>query len=215
MTVWSTVQYASYFGGLGILQSFPSPRAGFSDDELDRRDELPDSDPMANYSASGLEVTVGVDLQAKVGPIAVRSQSRFIRADLDLRPGDTVFYEQTTDILMPDAGLSLTSDLDAAYLAMGGRLVLGARYSAGVPFYGSADYAAGEPEDHDNTTHRVGPVLAYTFRSRDGDAFNMPTVLVIAQWWLDHRYRAGQESSQALPLVAVGFRFHGDLLAFD
>lgn len=215
MTVWSTLQYSKYFGGLGILQSFDSPNANFSDDELDRRDELPDGDPQANYSSSGLELTLGLDLQAKVGPVAVRSQSRLIRADLDLRAGDTVFYDQTTDILMPDSGFSLTSDLDAAYLAMGGRLVLGARYSAGVPFYGSDSYAPAEEEESDNVTHRVGPVVAYTFHSRDGAAFNMPTVLVLAQWWLDHRYRAGQESSQALPMVAVGFRFHGDLLAFD
>lgn len=215
VTVWSSLQYSKYLGGLGILQSFPSPRSDFSDDELDRLDELPDGDPLANYSTSGLELTVGLDLQAKVGPVAVRSQSRLIRADLDLRADDTVFYDQTTDLLMPNGGLSLTSDLDAAYLATDGRLVLGARYSAGVPFYGSTSYRAGEPEESDNVTHRVGPVVAYTFYSRDGAAFNMPTVLVLAQWWLDHRYRTGQESSQALPMVAVGFRVHGDLLAFD
>jgi len=215
VTVWSTLQYSAYFGSFGMVQSFPSPRSDFSDDELDRLEGLPDGDPRANQSTSGLELTVGVDLQARVGPVAVRSQSRFIRADLDLRGDDRVFYDQATDLLMPDAGLSLTSDLDAAYLAMGGRLVLAARYTAAVPFYPASSYLPGEPEDSDNATHRVGPIVAYTFHSRDGARFNMPTVLVIAQWWIDHRYRTGQESSQALPLIAVGFRFHGDLLALD
>jgi len=215
VTVWSALQYSSYFGTFGLMQSFGSPRAEFSDDELDRLDGLPEGDPLEPYSTSGLELTVGLDLQAKVGPVAVRSQNRVIHANLDLREGDTVFYDQVTDVLMPDSGLSFISDLDAAYLALGGRLVLAARYTASLPIYAASDYMGGEPEEHDNASHRLGPVIAYSFYSRDGSAFNQPTVLVLAQWWLDHRYRAGEESSQALPLVAVGFRFHGDLLALD
>jgi hypothetical protein len=216
ITLWSSLQYSRYFGGFGILQSFPSPRSNFSDDELERLDELPDDDPLANYSTSGLELTLGLDLQAKVGSVAVRSQSKLIRADLDLRDGDQVFYEQTTDVLMPDAGFSLVSDLDVAYLGfMAGRLVVAARYTASVPFYDSSAYLPGEPDDSDNASHRLGPIVAYTFHSRDGAAFNMPTLLLVAQWWLDHRYRAGAESSQGLPMVAIAFRFHGDLLALD
>jgi hypothetical protein len=216
VTLWSSLQYSSYFGGFGILQSFPSPRADFSDDELDRRAELPDDDALASYSTSGLELTVGLDLQAKVGSVAVRSQSKLIRADVDLRDGDQVFYEQTTDLLMPDAGFSLVSDLDVAYLGlMAGRLVVAARYTASVPFYDAGSYLPGEPDENDNASHRLGPILAYTFHSRDGAAFNMPTVLLVTQWWLDHRYRAGAESSQGLPMVALAFRFHGDLLAMD
>lgn len=216
VTLWSSLQYSSYFGGFGILQSFPSPRADFSDDELDRRAELPDDDPLTNYSTSGLELTIGLDLQAKLGSVAVRSQSKLIRADIDLRDGDQVFYEQTTDVLMPDAGFSLVSDLDVAYLGLlSGRLVVGARYTASVPFYATSDYLAGEPDESDNASHRLGPIIAYTFHSRDGAAFNMPTVVLLTQWWLDHRYRAGAESSQALPMAAIAFRFHGDLLAMD
>jgi hypothetical protein len=216
ITLWGSLQYSRYFGGLGILQSFPSPRGDFSDDELDRRDELPDGDPLANYSTSGLELTLGLDLQAKVGSVAVRSQSKLIRADVDLRDGDQVFYEQTTDVLMPDAGFSLISDLDVAYLGfLSGRLVVAARYTASVPFYDADAYLPGEPDESDNASHRLGPILAYTFHSRDGAAFNMPTVILVTQWWLDHRYRAGAESSQGLPMAAIAFRFHGDLLALD
>jgi hypothetical protein len=216
VTVWGSLQYSRYWGGFGILQSLPSPHGDFSDDEIDRRDELPDGDPLAPYSTSGLELTLGLDLQARVGAVAVRAQNKLIRADVDLRDGDQVFYEQTTDLLMSDAGFSLVSDLDVAYLGwLAGRLVVAARYTASVPFYDESSYLPGEPTESDNASHRLGPVVAYTFHSRDGAAFNMPTVVLLAQWWLDHRYRAGAESSQGLPMVAVAFRFHGDLLAMD
>ncbi len=214
-TVWGSLQYARYFGNLGILQSFTTPRAAFSDDELDRRADLPGGDPLASYATGGVELTLGLDLQAKLGPVAVRSQSRLIRADLDLRDGDRVFYDQTTDLLMPDAGFSFVTDFDVAYLALAGRLVIGARYSAGVPIYDADAYLPGEPAAHDNASHRLGPVLAYSFYSRDGAAFNMPTIILITQWWLDHRYRAGAESSQAWPMIALALRFQGDLLSID
>jgi hypothetical protein len=215
ITVWSSLHYGAYLGTFGLLQSFPSPRADFSDDELDRRAELEDDDPLKNYDATGLELTVGLDLQAKVGPIAVRSQTRSLYADLDLREGDRVYYDQVTDLLLPDEGWSLTTDFDTIYLALQGRLAVGARYTASIPLYAGDSYLPGEPEEHDNTTQRLGPLIAYSFFNRDGAAFNAPTILLIAQWWLDHRYRTGEETSQGVPLVALAFRFHGDLLAFD
>ena len=215
VTLWSSLQYSAYFGSFGLMQSFASPRDDFSDEELDRRKDLFDDDPLKNYSASGLELTIGVDLQARVRSLAVRSQSRLIRADLDLRDGDNVFYDQATDVLMPDAGISFITDLDAAYLTMDDHLVLGLRYTASVPFYSADSYQPSEPQEHDNTTHRAGPVIAYTFFNRDGASFNSPTVLLLVQWWLDHRYRTGAETSQAIPLAAVGFRFTGDLIALD
>jgi hypothetical protein len=215
VTLWSALQYSTYFGGFGLMQSFVSPRDDFSDNELERRDDLFDDDPLANYSASGLELTLGLDLQARVGPLAVRSQSRLLHANLDLREGDNVFYDQVTDMLMPDAGISLVSDFDAAYLGLDGRLVLGVRYTASLPFYSADSYQEGEPEENDNSSHRAGPVVAYTFFNRDGAAFNAPTVLAMAQWWIDHRYRTGVETSQGTPLALVGFRVHGDLIPLD
>lgn len=212
LTLWAAAQYSSYFGSFGLLQSFQSPRDEFSDDEIDRRDELDDGDPLANYSASGLELTLGLDLQARVGPVAVRAQNRLIRADLDLREGDDLVYDQVTDLLMPDGGFSYIGDLDAAFIALNNRLVVALRYTASLPLYADGDYQPREVQEHDNATHRLGPILAYTFYSRDGAMFNTPTVLLVTQWWLDHRYRAGEETSQGVPLIALGFRFQGDLL---
>ncbi len=215
VTLWSSLQYSTYFGGFGLMQSFASPRDDFSDEELDRRSELFDNDPLVNYSTSGIELTVGVNLQARVKSLAVRSQSRLVHANLDLRAGDDTFYDQVTDVLMPDDGFTFITDLDAAYLTLDDHLVFGLRYTASLPFYSASSYEPGEPQEHDNTTHRAGPVAAYTFFNRDGSSFNSPTVLLLVQWWLDHRYRTGAETSQAIPLAAVGFRFTGDLIPLD
>ncbi len=214
-TVWASLQYTSYFGTFNLLQSFESPRSEFSDDEIERRGELPEGDPLEPYSAGGWELTTGLDLQARFGSIAVRSSGRMVYADLDLREGDTTYYDQLYDLLMPDRGWTFSNDLDGIFLAMGGRLAVGLRYTASLPLYPSDAYQVGEAEEHDNTTQRLGPLAAYSFYSRDGAALNAPTVILLAQWWLDHRYRTGEETSQGFPLIGLAFRVHGDLLALD
>jgi hypothetical protein len=217
LTLWAAAQVSRYFGALGLLQSFGSPVDDFSDRELARRRDLDDGDPLASYAATGLEVTVGLDLQARWGPLAVRAQSRLVRGSLALRGADRVYYDQVVDLLLRDDGLALVADVDVAHFGVAPRrapgLVVGLRYSAGVPRYRAADYPAAAGASHDNSSHRLGPVIGYTLFSRDGAAWNAPTVLLVTQWWIDHRYRAGAESSRALPLVALALRFHGDLLA--
>lgn len=60
--------------------------------------------------------------------------------------------------------------------------------------------------------HRVGPFLGYTFFREDGRAFNNPTVFILVQWWLKHRFRTGVDTSQALPVLGAGFQITGDFL---
>ncbi len=55
------------------------------------------------------------------------------------------------------------------------------------------------------------PELAITARST-GAKFNTPTVFVLVQWYLKHRFRTGADTSQALPLIGVGFQMTGDFL---
>jgi hypothetical protein len=212
VTLWAQFSLVSYFGNFDLLQSFESPRSEFSDDELERLGQL--DEPEKNYGAIGSELTIGMDLQARVGPAMIRSRARIVRGDLDLREGDRTYYDQLYDVLAADGGWMFTNDLDVAYMGMNNRLVVGLRYTATVPFYGDS-YAAGEPREHDNTTQRLGPLISYSFSIKDGAAFNAPSVFLVCQWWLDHRYRTGAESSQALPLIGAGFQFYGDLLAFD
>jgi hypothetical protein len=213
VTFWAQFALASYFGSFDLMQSFSSPRSEFSDDEIERLAAL--DPPENNYSATGTELSFGVDLQARLGPVLIRSRGRFVRADLPLREGDRVYYDQLYDVLAADGGWMFTNDLDAAWMGMGNRLVLGLRYTATVPFYGDDAYAPSEPNQHNNSHQRLGPLLSYSFWVRDGAKLNAPSVFLIVQWWLDHRYRAGQEHSQALPLIGLGFQFYGDLLPFD
>jgi hypothetical protein len=212
VTLWSQLSLVSYFGSFDLVQSFPSPRSEWSDDELERLGEL--DEPNKNYSALGSELSIGVDLQARVGPVMIRTRAKVVRGDVDLRSGDRVYYDQLYDTLLPDGGWMFNNDLDVAWMGLRNRLVLGLRYTATAPIYGDR-YQVGEPEESDNGSHRLGPLISYSFKVEDGAKLNAPSVILICQWWLDHRYRAGQESSQGMPLIALAFQFYGDLLPFD
>ena len=59
---------------------------------------------------------------------------------------------------------------------------------------------------------RTGPLFAWRFgKGGDTDRFNNPTLLVILNWWVKHRWRTGQDVTQALPYIVVGFKFDGEL----
>ena len=139
----------------------------------------------------------------------VRNQLRLFRPDFQLRAGDTAFYDQLSDLLMPNKRVSLINDFDLLFQTTFG-LVAGLRYDVGVPFYGPQNGGAGGRVD--NSTHRLGPLLAYRFFDHDGAALNQPTVALVVNWYLKHPYRAGAESSQAVPYVALAFNLVGDLL---
>jgi hypothetical protein len=36
-------------------------------------------------------------------------------------------------------------------------------------------------------------------------------VILLAQWWLSHRYRTGRDVSQGVPLLGIAFQFNGEL----
>ena len=83
----------------------PKPGRGLLDTELQRR-----GDANENYPGYGHLVTLAALLQAKVKNVAVRDNLKFYYADLALRGGDTVFYDQTLDISQPDEAWTLTND---------------------------------------------------------------------------------------------------------
>lgn len=207
--VWERVQY---FGGFSTLQSFPSARSDFSDARMAERGALPAGSPLRHYAAPGSQLTLGANVQLKVGPVVARSQARLARADFALREGDRVFYDVFADVLAPNRGWWAANDADLLYQG-GGPLTVGLRWTVLHSFYGQEHYAAGEPqEDLNGPVHRAGPLLAYAFFSRDGAAFNNLTVFLTANWWLQHRFRSGQQSSAWMPMVAAGLSFTGDLL---
>jgi hypothetical protein len=198
--LWATVQFVQYFGTFNLYQGFESANANFSDTALRLT---------RGQTTRGWELTLGANLQFKIQSILLRSQARLIRADMNSTDG--IYYDQFYDIGMPNRGWTLTNDLDVLWQGLSNRLVAGARYTASFPFYTSANVRPGE-ELPDNSTHRVGPFVGYTFKSEDGARFNTPTLFVLVQWFLKHPYRTGQDTPRGLPLIGLGFQFTGDFL---
>jgi hypothetical protein len=206
----ATYDYTGYFGTFDLNQSFQSPTDDWSDSELQRRGDS-DDPALRNYPNRGHFVTLAALLQAKVGKIAIRDNLRFYWSDYELRAGDTVSYDQTLDIAIPDDGWAMTNDLDVLYLA-NKQLTIGARYTLTEAFYQPRHFQPAEPESRPNgPTHRVGPAVLYTFFNRPHQRFNKPTLIVLVQWWAAHRFRTGQDVSAAVPYFVLGFRFEGDL----
>lgn len=207
LRLWAKVAYYGTFGTFGILQSFQSPTADSSDTMLDQR-----KDQGLDYSPSGVTVTLGARLQAKVWRVALRNTLFAHYADLTLEPQDRVFYHSQLDVLFPDGGWVLRNELDLICFTGWGGLLLGARYTVIHALYPESVFFPGEPTDNPNSPiHRVGPMAVYTFFDRPGARFNTPSLILILQWHAKHRYRTGADVSAALPQIIVGFAFSGDL----
>jgi len=209
-----------YFGSFGLLQSFPSANASYSDATLDA---LADT----SRAATALHASIQPMLQARVGPVAVRALFQLDYWDLTLRRGDAVAYEATLDTLLPDRGFTLAADVDVLYVGRPG-LAAGVRYSSIHPFYGGEHFTGAADRaayGGANAHQRIGLFGAYTLRDTGPSRFNKPTLILIAAWYLSHRWRTGAPdllpaggtaedyTSRAIPYVLAGFAFESDLLA--
>ncbi len=203
----ATYDFTGYYGTFNQMQSFATPAADYSDTQLEENDENG-----ASYATYGHLVTLSALLQAKVGPVAVRSNFKAYYNNFNLRGDGKSFYDQTLDILVPNDGWAMTNDLDLLYLFDFG-LKLGARYTVTHSVYKDKHFQAGEPVTQPNgPTHRIGPAVLYTFYDKPTRRFNKPTLILLTQWWARHRYRTGEDVSGAVPYVVLGFLFEGDLL---
>jgi len=202
----ASIEWVNQLTAFDNVLSFPSPRAEHDDatrESLGKEGE--------NYATRGLYITLGALLQVKLGPVAVRSDLKAAYVRVDLRGSDTVFYEIEWDLLSPDRGWVMFNNTDVVFLADFG-LLAGVRYSLAHAFYDDDTYRAGEPRKNVNTPiHKIGPVIGYTFKV-EGERFQKPTLLAIAGWYLEHRYRTGRDTSQAIPCVILAFSFSGTLL---
>jgi hypothetical protein len=213
------LEYVGWFSTFGYLQSFASPLDQYFERSLKQA-----QDAHLNYATNGLHLTIEPLVQAKLGPIAIRNKLSIEYWYMSVRSGDTVFYDATLDTLVPANGWVLANDLDVLYINAKYRFVAGVRYSVVKPLYAKSDFRPGEDQGlDDNEHHRIGPLLAYTFFDRPGfTRFNKPTVLLIANWYLDHRYRTGREDiavvpsvfarGGGIPYIVIGFAFQSDLL---
>lgn len=193
-------EFIQYFGAFDYFQSFDDPLADVSEDTIEANGEANE-----NYVTNGTQLSFLLLLQAKVGPIAVRTKATLFHNEYDVTEGDTVFYDPFTDIMLPASGWAFTNDLDALYLRE--RLVAGLRYTTVQTFLPGVETA----DDPNGPIHRIGPLVVYTVHEGSG-ALESIKVLGLFQWHLTHRYRAGQEVTRALPYLGVGAIFAGRLL---
>ncbi len=205
---WSALQVVQYFGSFDLLQSFPGAQSDYRDTQIKALTG-------SRQPTNGWELTIGANFNIKVGPIVVRDFARLIHGNMAIRSGDRVYYDQFYDVLAPNGGWTFTNDADILWQGLENRLVIGARYTLSAPLYDPARHL--DPNDPvqtaDNSMHRLGPMVGYTFKSEDGAAFNNPTVFLLVQWWMKHRWRTGVDTHPALPLMGLGFQITGDFLS--
>ncbi len=192
-------EFIQYFGGFDFLQSFPDQTADMSDAAIEANGEAGE-----NYSTSGTQLSFIGLLQAKAGPIAIRTRATLFNVDMDLNEGDTVFYDPLLDNVLPASGWGITNELDLIYIKRA--LFAGVRHTFTRAFL---DEVA---NDTNQAQHRLGPLILYEiFKRPDKSALNSIKLLGLFQWYLSHRYRSGQETTAALPYIGVGAILEGRL----
>jgi hypothetical protein len=212
-----------FFGTFGHLQSFHSADANYSDERIK---DLKDDPVLKPQSTHMLHASIQPMLMAKVGPIALRALFQFDYWNFDVRDGDTTAYEPTYDTLLPDNGWTFTTDTDLLYTGKK-RLAIGLRHTFVKPIYKSRHFAsdaAFDAYDNENSHQRLGLFAAYTLRDDGPSRFNKPTLILIASWYLSHKYRTGEPDtlpidhtaddyvSRAVPYIIAGFAFESDFI---
>ena len=183
--------------------------------------EVCDQISHSDAKALGHYLEPGVLLQAKVGPIAVRNEVKGTYRSFGSIGRNQFFWDTVLDVMFPNNGWALSNDADLLYVTDFG-LTAGARWTYTNVFYDD-DVDLSGPAGRNVPTHRVGPAVLYKFFEDDPPTmWNAPTVGVLAQWWLKHRYRTGEapddpsledrSSTQALPYILILFIQKGDFL---
>jgi hypothetical protein len=222
LNIKAFVEVQKYFGTLGYLQSFRTASANYSDERLK---DLRGTEQTSTVYHAG----VAPLLQLKLGPVAIRTLFQFDYWAMKIRDGDTVAYEATFDTLLPDNGWTISADTDVLFVGRPG-LAVGLRHSWVMPLYTSdhfVDPVDKELYDGDNAHQRLGLFAAYTLRDTPQVAFNKPTIILIASWYLTHRWRTGAPDamspdisgdyntndfrSRAFPYLLLGFAFESDI----
>ena len=198
LRIFAGINGVQYFGSFDQILSFPNAdEAVYSDQAIDELGAAGENAPRSGWAFLG-----GFTVRAAAGPVAIRSTGYLQHYSLALPEGDVAFYDQFWDRLAPNNGFMWLQDTDVIVLA--GKARIGARHS----FTDNMDGSGG---DGGLAHHRVGPLLAFQFKDeKPGAKFNQPTAFLLAQWWLQHPYRAGTEQPQGMPLIAFGFAFNGD-----
>ncbi len=208
------LERVQWFGSFKALQTTPSAAVGCIGAAGVFSSGCGSADT-TSQTAQGWQMYVQGILQARIGQsLAVRNTFRAVRSWYDttnLPTGHRVYYDPFFDIHAPLDGWVLANDLDVLASLTDLGTNIGLRYSAVLPQLNQDE--AGSP-DRVLATHRLGPIITYTFREQRHSALNAPTIFFLAQWWLRHPFRtdafdAGY-SHQAMPMIILGFSMRGD-----
>ena len=199
--------FIGYYGGKKYkAHAFDSPHDEFGPDTIQAR-----ADNKQAISTFGGQAELSALFQVKLGPIALRNEVIFFNNNIKLPGTSDVFYDFRHDLMAPGKGWFLSNDSDLIYVNTKIRLNVGARVTYYHIFYPKGVYETGDRIDDRNDHLRVGPLISYAFKDRPAKRFTKPTLFLMAQWWVKNRYRTGQEVSQGLPLMVLGFSFAGEL----
>jgi hypothetical protein len=199
--------FRGYFTSFDMLQSFATADADYRGKTLASR-----ADNGQNYGTTGTEAKLEANLQMKIGPIAIWNQFALLHFKMRLQDGDHVFYDTYLDMLLPNGRPVITNNAHLIYVTNFG-LRVGVRHALVHAFYPKEWLGVGG-ENNNTPTHRLGPFAAYTLPFGKGRRFNKPTLILILNWWLQNRYRTGQDINQGIPYTALAFRFSGDLMSW-
>jgi hypothetical protein len=191
-----------YFGSFGMLQSFRSPTDDFSDSAMSANTQQ-----QLNYRTVGFRLAIEPTVQLAFAGVAVRYRPTFELYGMTVRPGDRYWYNSLNDTLTAHDGWVMTHEVDLLYVGWPKWLV-GLNFASITPLY------KGDDGQHQrlNSQMRLGPLVGYTFYDDGYTRFDRPTVFVMLEWFLTHRYRTGADVHRAVPYVLLGFAATSDLL---
>ncbi len=199
--------FTQWFGALGSVQGFDSARVDASPSALQ-------ASRKQGYAVAMHAAHLELLLQVALGPVVIRNTLWSIYETAALRGAQRVWYDALFDVLAPKRGFRLQNDSDVLVYAYKKKLLVGVRYTLAHTFLARADTALLRPDAPGapvSPTHRVGPGVIYTFFDRPGARFDRPSLLLLLQWWAKHSYRTGSDVHGAIPNVALGFAFTGQL----
>lgn len=205
--VWASLEGEHYWGTWQTLQSFASATQDFRDSTLAERGR-----DGQHYATRGSQLTLGTQLQARLGPLAARSQGRLARVDMQLRPGDRVFYSPIHDLMLGSRGWFVSADTDVVW--RGGGWTVGLRWSVAQALYQASHLAPGEDlSATPGLSQRVGPMLQYASAKQAGRGDH--SVTLVTGWWLDSPTRLGQDPlrPRSVPYLALAYSWATELFS--
>lgn len=166
--------------------------------------------PTPGYATTMRYLRLDTTVQAGIGKVGLRSTTAATHGAAGLREGDSVYYNQGADLLLPRRGWLFSNDTTIAYEVKSG-VRLGVRSTLFATSYPASAYPAGEPHEADaGPVIRLGPSMNVNLRDSRGP-FGRIDLFGAAQWYARNRYRTGEVISGYIPYVTAGVRVGGAL----